>query len=504
VHLTVKLLDEDGRPTAARVYLTGADGLAYAPQGSINRYAAMSAEPFFHAEDSFSLDLPAGETLIEATRGQEYSLASQTVDLKAGTRPTVAVRLKRWVDMAARGWYSSDAHIHANYTAHHHQNITVRDVRLYAHGEDLNNANMMVANSSGAYLHDFQYFEGRPNALSDARYILYWNEEMRNGGPYGHMSFFNLKQLVYPMFTGTRNTPFTDDYPPNFTQAAAARKQGGAVTYVHPAVAPNFENMGGVSARELPVDLALGEVDAMDVISNVDELAATEIWYRLLNCGFRLAVSAGTDSFTNVADHYTPGGGRVYVHSGSPLNYGEWVRAYKQGRSFASNGPVVSLTVDGKEPGEEVQFPAGARPRVRVKAQVETQLPLDRVEVVVNGKPVITREAAGRTRIDIDEEVALEGTSWIAARATGPWHRLVLNDAQTFAHTSPVYVRAGTRRLVVASDAAFYEEWVGKLIAQVNERGRFSRPEQRKEVMELFQRALEVYRQLQREARQAD
>ena len=145
--------------------------------------------------------------------------------------------------------------------------------------------------------------------------------------------------------------------------------------------------MGGVSARELPVDLALGQVDALDVVSNVDELAAMELWYRLLNCGFRLAISAGTDSFTNVADHYTPGGGRVYVHSGNPLRYQEWVRAYKQGRSFASNGPVVTLTVDGKEPGEDLQFPEGSRPRVRIKASVMTQVPLDRVEVVVNASP---------------------------------------------------------------------------------------------------------------------
>ena len=262
--------------------------------------------------------------------------------------------------------------------------------------------------------------------------------------------------------------------------------------------------MGGVSARELPVDLALGEVDAMDVVSNVDELAAMEIWYRLLNCGFRLAISAGTDSFTNVADHYTPGGGRVYVHSGNPLQLDGWVRAYKQGRSFASNGPVVMLTVNGKEPGDDLQFPDGAKPRVRVKATVQTQIPLDKVEVVVNGKPVISRNAGDRTQIEIDEEVPLDGTSWIAARAIGPWHRLVLNDIQTFAHTSPVYVRTGSKRLVVPSDAAFYEEWCGKLIAQVKERGRFSKPEQRDEVIELFRRAQEIYRQLQREARPAD
>jgi hypothetical protein len=503
VRLEVKLLDDDGKAGAARVYLTASDGLAYAPTGSINRYTAMSAEPFFHAEDSFSVDLPAGKALIEATRGQEYELTSRTVDLAPGSAAPVTIRLKRWANMAAKGWYSADAHIHANYTADHHQVIDLRDVRLYAHAEDLNNANMLVANSGDAFLHDIQYFEGKPNSLSDSRFIIYFNEEMRNRGPYGHMAFFKLKQLVYPLYTGFPGTPYDEDYPANYAQAEAAKKQDAAVTYVHPAMAPNFEDVGGAGAKELPVDVALEQVDAMDVVSSVDEIAAMALWYRLLNCGFRLAISAGTDSFTNVADHYTPGGGRVYVNAGNPLRYDNWVRAYKQGRSFATNGPVILLTVNGKEPGVDLAFPAGSRQTVRVEATVLTQVPLDTVDIVMNGKAVISRAAKGKTEIDINEELSLDRSSWIAARASGPWHRLILNDIQTFAHTSPVYIRFGSERILSLEDAKFYDDWIAKLIASVNQRGRFSKAEHRQEVVDLFRRGQEVYKKLEREARPA-
>jgi hypothetical protein len=496
VRLHVQLVDEDGRPAAARVYLTGADGLAYVPRGHISRITAMSAEYYFHGENAFDIDLPAGRTLIEATRGPEYGMVSQSVDLAPGRPASVSLVLKRWENMAAKGWYSADAHIHANYTADHHQVINAEDVRLQAQAEDLNNANLMVANSSGAFIHDAQYFEGRPNGLSTRNYILYWNEEMRNNGPYGHMSFFNLKSLVYPLHTGHRDTPNWEDYPANYTQAEAAEKQGGAVTYVHPAVLPTFEGVGGVGARELPVDLALGQVDAMDVMSNNDEIAAMQLWYRLLNCGFRLAISAGTDSFTNVADHYTAGGSRVYVHSGRELHYDEWVAAYKRGRSFASNGPTIVLSVDGKEPGDEIRFSAGWTKRVRVQAMLHTQVPVDKFEIVLNGKPALTRDAARSNQVLIDEEVPLEHSSWIAARAIGPWHRLVLNDIQTFAHTSPVYVNFGDERVVTAADARFWIEWIDKLIAQVNERGNFSTPARRKEVIDLCRRGQEVYRGL--------
>ena len=71
--------------------------------------------------------------------------------------------------------------------------------------------------------------------------------------------------------------------------------QGGAVGYAHPGMSPNFE---AASIKELPVDLALGHQTAMDVLSNSDESATTEMWYRLLNCGFQVAISisAGAQS----------------------------------------------------------------------------------------------------------------------------------------------------------------------------------------------------------------
>ena len=491
VRLRVHLLDHDGQPAAARVYLTASDGLAYTPRGHITRMTAMSAEYYFHAQDSFELDLPAGPTLIEATRGQEYEIASQRVELQPAQPAEVRLRLRRWENMAARGWFSADAHIHANYTAAHHQVITPDDVRLQTLAEDINNANLIVANSSNDFIHDQQFFEGRPHRLSRPNFVVYWNEEMRNAGLYGHMSFFNLKTLVHPIYSGFRDTPNWEDYPANYNQAKAAQEQGGAVTYVHPTMVPTFD---ATSSRELPVDLALGQVDAMDVVSNVDEIASVELWYRLLSCGLRLAISAGTDSFTNVADHYTPGGGRVYVHSGARLDYAEWIRNYKRGRSFASNGPVVFFTANGREPGEEIRLPA--RPQnVRVKAEVRSHTPLDKIEVVVNGRVVLSRPSG-----PVDEEIPLDRSSWIAVRALGPWHRLILNDVQAFAHTSPVYVLLGGQRIASASDARFHIDWIERLIARIQERGKFSTPERKQEVIELCRRAIDVYREVERTA----
>lgn len=488
VPLRVRIVDETGRPAIARVYLTGSDGLAYAPHGVSNRISAMSAEHYFHADDQFEIELPSGETLIEATRGQEYRLSSSRPVLEPGKPAEITLKLERWTHMARQGFWSADVHIHANYTSPHHQIINPRDVRVQITGEDLNYGNMMVANSGGAFIHDRQYFEARPHRLSSPEHFIYWNEENRSSA-YGHMCFMGLTRLVEPFYNGFKDTPHWDDYPANYSLAQQVFDQGGAVSYAHPGMFPTFER---ASIKELPVDLALGQQTAMDVLSNNDETATTEMWYRLLNCGFRVAISAGTDAFTNVADHYIAGGGRVYVHIGPKFNYAAWLKGFREGRSFASNGPVIDLKVNDKMPGGEIQIDAPAE--VTVQATVQTQTPIDSVQVIVNGRPAHSETAAGKKIIEIKHKLRIAASSWIAVRALGPPHRLILNDTGAFAHTSPVYVSVGRQPIRMAEDVKFYRDWIERLIERTETRGRFKTPENKAEVLALFRKALAFYR----------
>ena len=119
------------------------------------------------------------------------------------------------------------------------------------------------------------------------------------------MCFLGLKKLVEPFYNGFRDTPHWDDYPANFPLAQEVFDQGGTVSYAHPGMIPSFE---GASIKELPVDLALGHRTAMDVLSNNDENATMEMWYRLLNCGFRVAIPAGTDAFRRAPGSRGSGG----------------------------------------------------------------------------------------------------------------------------------------------------------------------------------------------------
>lgn len=473
----------------ARVYVVGSDGLSYTSSRTLARITWSSGDYFYYTRGEDEIRLPEGRASIEAVRGFEYTPVTRTVDVREGQAVDARLTLERRENLASEGWYSGDVHIHANYN--NHEFITPEDVRDQVEAEDLNVANMMVANSSGAHVHDEQYFEGRPHGVSTPLHIIYWVEEMRNAGLYGHMCLTGLKSLVKPLYTGFANSSYPYDYPPNHVQALAANRQGGAASYAHPGYDFTAEPRT-MSARELPVDLALGSINAMDVMSNANEDASTPMWYRLLNTGLKCAISAGTDSFTNRRHHWLPGAQRVYVHVPGKFDYQAWVENYKAGRSFATNGPLLRFTVEGKGPGEEVRLSAPGEVTATVTAT--SFIPFETLELVSNGNVIAAAKAdANGHSARLKTTHKLERSSWLAARARGPYHRLLPNDRFVYAHTSPIYCRVGDQKIGNREDAQFFVEWIDKLIAMAEGRGRYANEAQKREVIELFRKGRAYY-----------
>ena len=82
--------------------------------------------------------------------------------------------------------------------------------------------------------------------------------------------------------------------PTNADVADLARAQGALMGYVHPfdaAVDP--DNQSEALSYALPVDVALGKVDYLEVMGYSDHLITSDVWYRLLNCGFRIPAGGG-------------------------------------------------------------------------------------------------------------------------------------------------------------------------------------------------------------------
>ena len=477
-------------PAASRVTVHAADGLAYAPPDgtTLSKITWSAGEPFFYGPGEHTLRLPAGEASVRAVMGFESEPAEAKVTIRASETTELTLDLERFADLPAEGWWSADSHIHANYNDH--EIMTPADMLLQTGGEDLNLANLMVANSTGAQIHDESYFEGKPHALSTPRHTLRWIEEMRSN-LYGHMVLPGIQRLVKPLYTGFADTPHSDDYPPNYFQAKAAQEAGGVAGYAHPGY--NFtDDPFTMSARELPVDAALGAVESMDVLSNSNERAVVPYYYRLLNSGLRLVISGGSDSFTNRRRHWLAGGQRVYVHTGkTTFDDREWIDAYRAGRSFATNGPLLDFSVDGLPPGSETDDLIGRE--VVIQASARSLAPMSSLQIVVNGEVVAEKTGPAR-ELSIQHRAVFQGPVWTAARVDGDYHPLVVNDARLFAHSTPIWLTQNGKRHVDAASARFFVGWIDRLIDGVRERGKFPDDERRQETVDLFRRAQEYYK----------
>lgn len=490
--LWVRLQNEQGQSVAARVYLRDEAGKSHIPDGSIGRGRK---DRFFHAAGQFQITLRPAVYTVEVVKGFEYQPVTRSIDLnyiELGDRSTVeTIVLKRFIDMPARGWFSGDVHMHPN----HREGglyMTMEDCQLLAAGEDIRVANLLISNRQfTTRVFDTEYFlDGAPDPASGESLMVVQEEFRNTSGMYGHMPLLGINRLVEPFFTGER--PYWEDYPANYTIAKRAREMGGVVTYAHPADRPGVP-VGAHLGREFPIDLALGVIDGLDVLSNKNEDGAMWMYYRVLNSGLRCTASAGTDTQMDVTTSDSISGGqKVYVKLDPPLTYPKWIASYKAGRTFVSNGPLLTLEVEGSGPGDEIRF-AGAK-RVKVSATARSLVPMQTLELVVNGEVVAKAGAAADgASAELTHTLDLEQSAWIAARVGGPAHRRVMNDPKVFAHTSPVYCVRDGKPVTIAKDATAVIEWIDRLIEDVKSSPRFATAARRQEVLEIFQNGRRYY-----------
>lgn len=480
----VKTFDEQGRPTAVRLYVRASDGKHYGPKGSPLFYYGLDPdsprEGFFVASGEEEIVVPAGRLRLVAIKGIEYSPQEVTLDLPPAETTETSIHLKRWTNWNQKGWYSGENHFHANYNGSYYQRPL--DSLDWLMAEDLNAANMIVANSEGAFVHDKEFFTGGVSPLSKPRFVLFWGQEYRNSDPLGHMAFLNIKKQVPPSFTSVVGSNSAFDYPLNTMAAMEARKQGGLVVYVHPLSTPLRDVMdSNLGAKEAPLTAAMGAMDAIDILPYGP--AAYELWYRLLNSGFRISPGGGTDVFTNWRGiNNTPGGARQYVETGGEFVWSKWLERYREGRAFVTNGPLLSFTANGQLPGSVLR-----EKTVRLVAEVTSRVPVDRLELIQNGA-VIASGPGPR----LEKEVTVDQSSWFAARVSGPPTR-GLGTQPSRAHSGAVYVHLNGRPVLVREDLELMIRWLGRLWGYLEERNNFGSPANRAAARKMFDQAVSHY-----------
>ncbi len=506
-----------GRGTAARIRLLDARGNEVLPAGHAEALSAQAQEGdvrfqgrrFAYVNGEFEIDPRRLPVRYQAIKGYEYPIAEGELRAENVRDGAATITFARWSSLFERGAYSGDIHIH---------HISPKTCRLEMEAEDLNVANILTSDFTA----DQAEFEGRVNANSGGRRLIYVTQEFRNH-ELGHLCLLNLKKLIEPVKPAQKV-----HYPLHLDVCDQARAQGGYVSWAH------FPSWPGA---ESPLDVALEKLDGLEilcvleprdfpiylkqVVSDSEPDDGLRLWYRYLNCGFRLTATAGTDKMTTFV---TVGANRVYAQLEGEFSYQGWIDALKAGRTFISNSPLLSLKVNGQGPGTTLKAPSKRSKALEIEAAVDSQLPCQRLEIVCNGDVVAQATPGGRPyHAEIHWEHPLKESCWIAARAyediagyrargvrfstihvdEGTLHGNLYGTRRpetVFAHTSPVYVIRDGEPIRSWDDAQYWVRYLDRAIRWIETEGKFAKPSHKQASLEAFRAGRAIYERRAREA----
>ena len=217
--------------------------------------------------------------------------------------------------------------------------------------------------------------------------------------------------------------------------------------YLYDTVFDEVHKQGGLSGhahvnrdlffvhRDMSLNIPQHKIDFAEILQF--GRLGTDLYYEFLNLGYRLTASAGSD---------LPWGGtigevRVYARLGAQaFSADNWFEAFRKGRTFVSNGPMLELEVEGARPGDTLELDRDRPVRVRAKLLANPDTGAGKLELIAHGEVIesVNASRAKQGELVMDVSVPVKGGVWLALRGTAADGSL--------AHTTPVYIaRKGLR-----------------------------------------------------------
>ena len=380
----------------------------------------------FYLAGHTTMDLAPGAYTLRVYKGPEYRVSRHRIEIRSGEREQVSVEMERWIDPASEGWYGADDHIHIT-------RLQAADnpwISTWMRAEGLRVANLLQMGTAEQFGVTPQYAFGDAGVYSsggaDATTLVTGQEHPRTH-LLGHTITLGAREAIdlrdtYIVFEGFWRE---------------SERLGGVSGFAHFGLGPANDG--------LAVSAPGGRIRFVEVLQF--EYAQYRAWYELLDMGFRVAPSAGTDFPCGPS---IPGRERVYVQVDGELDRASFVEGVRAGRTFVSNGPVLSLEASAAngEPvgvGGEIALPSPGTIHVRGSARFDPESDhLDALELVQGGQVVRVETAATEPgRITLDAEIPIDGSTWIALRTAG--HKL--DEAPYVPIDIPEWVNAAIRRI---------------------------------------------------------
>ncbi len=395
----------DGKRLPCRIYVADVHGW---PQRCAPWPFAFN---HFTCEGEATLELNPGRYTYEVECGMEYKTASGVFTVESARTEMLNIELVRFADLAAEGWYAGDLHNHRS----------AEEMPLLMRAENIHVGYVLAwwANTSP----DARTFRAAPG---ETPVVLPANRFLYPGG--GEDERLDGTVIYFGLPRDKRVTDYTWDYPPilDFMREAMALPD----VWIH---------VDRPYWWELPAWLALGRVDSIEVFNNNltrsnsndteawgrprnrevyppphgNALYCQDLYFHVLNCGFRIPPAAGSAS--GVAGE-SFGYNRVYVKVDGILTWKKWWDGLRQGRCFVTNGPLLRARANGEWPGHIFRTDGGQPFRIRLDMDLDTRDEITCIELVHNGKTVLSMPFTAWKRGTPIGPVTLSGPGWFLLR----------------------------------------------------------------------------------------
>lgn len=346
--LMVKVVEGPG-DTSLPCRITVADGngalAALLPRrgsGTNTNSLAMSVRPgvIYTRDGTAEMNLLPGDYTVYASRGMEYSVATQQVTIAKGQTQSVNLSIRKEVN--TKGWVAADTHIHTR-THSGHGDATIDERMLTIAGEGIE---LAIATDHN---HHADYSDAATRTKLKEHFTSVIGNEVTT--KVGHFNAF-------PIASGSTVADFKSDNWTELLRGIRATPGVQVVTLNHPRdlhsgfVPLGATNFNPVTGRHVRIT---NEVfDAMEVITSgamqSDVYLLYRDWFALLNRGLRVMSVGSSD--THDVSRFILGQGRTYLAAGDDhvdrIDVNEACRSLKAGKASVSLGLFADMDVAQK------------------------------------------------------------------------------------------------------------------------------------------------------------
>lgn len=457
-HAVVRIIDSSGREVPGKITFRGVDGTPtpfFRPTNPAydDGYWESAKNSVFPLFSELEVELPAGSYRVSGSRGPEFSLDERDLRVVADASESLTLTIDRSIDRP--DLVSMDSHLHT-LESDGAVGVAEKIRAIVAEGIDL-----AVATDHNLPVDYRPALEQL--GLKDELIVLAGAEVTVPE---------RLDYNTYPMtvqpgkhHNGAVDPLSTDRDLGALFAASRARDHNVLLQVNHPrSWRFDYFNWHGLDAEsaafaEEGFDLSFDVLEVVNgaIYERADNRAALNDWFNLLRRGHFRPLVGTSDS--HEIDQDEPGYSRTWIYHGetdpADVTVAGLMARVRAGHSFASNGPVLDLTVAGHfGPGET--FKSGsARVPVIIDVRSAPWIEANRIRLYVNGEPQdlpalnVASAPAAHWRAEV--ELQLEADAFLVAEVTGTkdlapmvQRRVGANGGETavtpYALTNPVFV----------------------------------------------------------------